>query len=161
MGPADGRFAIATIRHLLDNTQALIEGTGTACVCALLVELLVGGLRDASEQHNKARHQKYEYRSHESRSHYPGTIAVKTKRPFSGPALFTNAVKFLRISHSAADTGLLRRSRNRRHGRVGTGIAGKPAPPINARQKIADDLVEQIGLFEVHCMTGLGQDHEA
>jgi hypothetical protein len=106
MGPADGRFAIATIRRLLDNTQALIEGTGTACVCALLVEPLVGGVRGAPEQHNKAHHQEYEYRSHESHSHYPGTIAVKTKRPFSGPALFTNAVKFLRISQSAADAGL-------------------------------------------------------
>jgi hypothetical protein len=81
MGPADGRFTIATIRRLLDDTQALIEGTGTPRVCALLFELLVGGVRGASEQHNKARHQEYEYRSHESHSHYPGTIAVKTKRP--------------------------------------------------------------------------------
>jgi hypothetical protein len=82
MGPANGRFAIATIRHLLDNTQALIEGTGTACVCALLVEPLVGGVRGAPEQHNKARDQEYEYRSHESHSHYPGTIAVKNQKAF-------------------------------------------------------------------------------
>jgi hypothetical protein len=107
MGPAYGRFAIATIRRLLDNTHALIERAGTTSVCALMVEPKIGGIRRAPDQHNQSRNQEYEYRSHESHSTgFPGTIAIKTKRPFSGRALFANAVKFLRISQSGADTGL-------------------------------------------------------
>ncbi len=106
MGPADGRFAIATIGLLLDNTHALIESASTACVRALMVGPKIGGIRRAPEQHNQTRYQKYEDRSHESHSTgFPGTIAIKTKRPFSGRALFANAVKFLRISQSGADTG--------------------------------------------------------
>jgi len=99
MGSADRCFAIATIGHLLDNTQALVECSGATCVRALMVEPKIGGVRRASEQHNQACYQKYGYRSHKSHStEFPSTLAVKTKRPFSGRALFTNAVKFLRIS---------------------------------------------------------------
>jgi hypothetical protein len=106
MGPADRRFAIATIRLLLHNTHALIESARTACVRALMLESQIGGVRRAPEQHDQTRYQEYEYCSHESHStEFPGTIAVKTKRPFSGKALFANAVKFLRISQSRADTG--------------------------------------------------------
>jgi hypothetical protein len=107
MGPANGRFAIATIGLLLDNTHALIESASTACVRALMVGPKIGGIRRAPEQHNQTRYQKYEDRSHESHSTgFLGTIAIKTKRPFSGRALFANAVKFLRISQSGSDTGL-------------------------------------------------------
>jgi hypothetical protein len=38
MGSADGRFAVATIRRLLDDAQALIEGAGATSVRALLVK---------------------------------------------------------------------------------------------------------------------------
>ena len=72
------RTPLARLLALLDSaslpssdTQALIEGTGTACVCALLVEPLVGGVRGSPEQQHKARHQEYEYRSHESHSRFP------------------------------------------------------------------------------------------
>ena len=156
MGPADGRFAIATIRRLLNNTHALIELAGT--MCALMVEPKIGGVRRAPDQYNQSRNQEYEYRSHESHSTgFPGTIAIKTKRPFSGRALFANAVKFLRISQSGA---VKRRSRGRRPGQAGSRIAREPASSINARKKVIDDPVEQIGLFQVHGVAGLGKDHE-
>jgi|InoplaM3SPM_1038593.scaffolds.fasta_scaffold03620_2 hypothetical protein len=101
MGAAEGRLTISAVRPLLDDTQALIEGASTSRVCALMVEPHIGGVRRATEQHNQTRYQKYENRSHESHSiGFPGTIAAKTKGLFSGPALFTNAVKFLRISQS-------------------------------------------------------------
>jgi hypothetical protein len=107
MSAAIGCFAITAIRDLLDDTQALIERANATCVCALVVEPNIGRKRRAPEQHNQTRHQKYEDRSHESHSTgFPGTIAIKTERPFSGRALFANAVKFLRISQSGADTGL-------------------------------------------------------
>jgi hypothetical protein len=107
MGPADGRFAIAAIRLLLHDTHALIESAGATCVRALMVEPHIGGERRASEQHNQTRNQEYDCRSHESHSiEFLGTIAVKTKRPFSGPALFMNAVKFPRMSQSGAGTRL-------------------------------------------------------
>jgi hypothetical protein len=97
MGSTDGRFAVATIRHLLHNTQALVVCSGA--MRALMVEPKIGGVRRASKQHNQARCQKYGYCSHQSHStEFPGTLAAKTKRPFSGRALFMNAVKFLRIS---------------------------------------------------------------
>jgi hypothetical protein len=107
MGAAEGRLAIPAVGHLLDDAQALIEGAGATCVRALMVEPHIGGVRRATEQHNQTRYQEYENRSHESHSTgFLGTIAVKTKRPFSGLALFANAVKFLRISQSGADTAL-------------------------------------------------------
>jgi hypothetical protein len=107
MGPANGRFAIAAIGLLLHDAHALIESAGTTCVRALMVEPHIGGKRRASEQHNQTRDQEYDCRSHESHStEFPGTIAVKTKRPFSGPALFMNAVKFLRMPQSSAGTRL-------------------------------------------------------
>ena len=162
MGPADRRFAIATIRLLLHNTHALIESARTACVRALMVESQIGGVRRAPEQHDQTRYQEYECCSHESHStEFPGTIAVKTKRPFSGKALFANAVKFLRISQSRTDTGPWLQSCDRRPGLTYARIARKPAPSVNARKKVADNLVEQIGLFQVHGVAGLGKDHEA
>src|SRR6185437_17166244 len=86
---------------LLDDAPALIKGASTTCMRALMVEPLICGVRRAADQHNQTRYQKYENRSHESHSiGFPGTIAAKTKGLFSGPALFTNAVKFLRISQS-------------------------------------------------------------
>jgi hypothetical protein len=99
MGAAKGCFTIPAIRDLLDDAQALIEGASATCMRALMVEPLICGVRRAADQHNQTRYQKYENSSHESHSTgFVGTIAVKTKRHFSGPALFANAVKFLRIS---------------------------------------------------------------
>jgi hypothetical protein len=107
MSAAIGCFTIAAIRDQLDDAQALIERASATCVCALVVEPNIGRKRRATEQHNQTRRQKYEDRSHESHSTgFPGTIALKTERHFSGRALFANAVKFLRISQSGADTGL-------------------------------------------------------
>jgi hypothetical protein len=109
MGAAKGCFTIPAIRDLLDDAQALIKGADATCVRALMVEPQICGVRRAADQHNQTRYQKYENRSHESHStEFPGTIAVKTTRPFSGRVLFANAVKFLRISQSGADTGLER-----------------------------------------------------
>jgi hypothetical protein len=44
MGSADGRFAIATIGHLLDNTQALVICSGATRMRALMVEPKIGGV---------------------------------------------------------------------------------------------------------------------
>ena len=44
--------------------------------------------------------------------------------------------------------------------RAGSRIAREPASSINARKKVIDDPVEQIGLFQVHGVAGLGKDHE-
>ncbi len=83
MGPANGRFAIATIGLLLDNTHALIESAGTACVRALMVGPKIGGIRRAPEQHNQTRYQKYEDRSHRVPLHrIPGHHSHQNQKAF-------------------------------------------------------------------------------
>lgn len=54
MSTSDRRFAIAAVRDLLNDPQALVESAGAARMRASAIEIEIGCVRGAANQYNQS-----------------------------------------------------------------------------------------------------------